>query len=320
MRTRTWIIAILLIGLAELAFAQPVRWKLWKAAPAQKQALRVSERWGEVIPIEWAQGLMLVEARVDGVTGTYILDTGSPYLILHEENLPGKNTTEMLSVVSDYKVRTKKIDEFSWVGISKRNLEAVVMDMHHLRQAYQRPIDGIIGYQLLADRKILIDAQNGYLLIVPAGEEVRHPYARPALSFSLSMQQHLPVLKMKVGAKLRYFGLDSGCSQNLIAEAVLADLPEAEYQKVRELEVYGFTAEPRLFPLVRVRSVQWSSLPSSGMEFLATDFSRFISSGLNLDGLLGYPFFKDKILSIDYSKNQLVLWSTRSEEPINPFR
>lgn len=259
------------------------------------------------VPMELEQGIIFVEATVDGQKGTFILDTGSPTLLVND-NIIRKGAKKMLSVSSDYPAQAVRIGQFAWAGIQKQGLEAYVLDLSHLEQTHHREILGVIGYPLFADHALLIDTQNEQILMAKTSPDLFEHYAQPQSTFAFSLRQHLPVLQVRIGHGSYAFGFDSGSSVNFIDRGVLEALPADHYRLSGRQEVYGFSTEPRQLPVVRIPAFNPGGPSLSQATFLVTDFSGFAESGLKIDGLLGFPFIEDKIISLDYREKELTFW------------
>lgn len=265
------------------------------------------ERMYVQMPMELEQGIIFVEATIDGQKGTFILDTGSPALLLNDKIIR-RGAKKMLSVASDYPVQAVRIGHFTWAGIQKQGLEALVMDLSHLEKTHKREIVGVIGYPAFSDYSILIDTQNERILIAKSKSDPFEHYARPQYALAFTLRQHLPVLQVRIGQRSYTFGFDSGSSANFIDQSLLEALPADHYRLSGEQEVYGFSSEPQQLPLVHIPafSLEGPYLPEAA--FLVADFSRFAESGLQVDGLLGFPFIEGKIVSLDYREKELIFW------------
>lgn len=266
------------------------------------------------VPFETVRGMILVQAEMEGRRGSFILDTGAPSLIVNGDNEnTGGGSEEWQGVSGDFNARTVQVGQFIWAGIEKNGIEAIALDISHLEETYQRELLGVIGYQIFSDREILIDAKNMQIIILSSENNQLSRIGQPVATLSFSMQDHLPVIKTKVGATSYLFGFDSGCTANLLDEEAQAGLSGEAYQIIKHQQVQGFDQQIQSVPVLRTAAIEIEGLPSACMDFLVTDLSHLRDSNVKIDGLLGYPFFKNMTFSINYAKRRLSIWRIHSE-------
>ena len=80
------------------------------------------------IPFELANGLILVEASVNGDTGSFILDTGSPMVVVNPKNISDLQISRTQSETA-FRGQPVLVKHFAWAGIEREGLEALAMDM-----------------------------------------------------------------------------------------------------------------------------------------------------------------------------------------------
>ncbi len=259
------------------------------------------------VSFELVKGMMLVKAEIEGRRGNFILDTGAPSLIVNGENLQGRSE-QWANISGEHEAQAIRVKQFNWAGIQKNGIEAISLDISHLEETYQRELLGVIGYEVFSDREIYIDARNMQIIIFKGKDNPLSRVGAPLATLSFQMQSHLPVIETQIDGHSYFFGFDSGCSANLIEKKVLDRLPEDHYHLLAYQELQGFSQEVRHVPLIQTSSVQIENLPAVEMNFLAVDFSHLNGTELQIDGLLGYPFFKNLTFSINYAKRQLRIW------------
>lgn len=265
------------------------------------------------VPFETVRGMILVQAEIEGRRGNFILDTGAPTLIVNGENAEG-GPEEWQGVSGDYSARPIRVGQFAWAGIEKSGIEAIALDISHLEEEYQRELLGVIGYQIFSDREILVDARNMQIFIFSGEDNQLSRLSQPLASYSFNMQGHLPVIKARAGAAEYLFGFDSGCTANLLDEKTMAGLPAEAVQVIRHQQVQGFGQQVQAVPVLRTAAIEVEGLPSAEMDFLVMDLSHLQESDVKIDGLLGYPFFKNLTFSINYNKRRLSIWKIHPGE------
>ena len=119
---------------------------------------------------------LLITGKINGVKGNFILDTGASnscvglegikkfqlYTEISETKAAGAGATGMETQLSE-----NNLLQLSWWKSS--NLNLIVFDMRHVNLALQqhktKPVDGIIGADVLLQGKGIIDYYNHYLYL-----------------------------------------------------------------------------------------------------------------------------------------------------------
>lgn len=119
---------------------------------------------------------LLITGKINGVKGNFILDTGASnscvglegikkfqlYTEISETKAAGAGATCMETQLSE-----NNLLQLSWWKSS--NLNLIVFDMSHVNLALQqyktKPVDGIIGADVLLQGKGIIDYYNHYLYL-----------------------------------------------------------------------------------------------------------------------------------------------------------
>ena len=119
---------------------------------------------------------LLINATINGVKGKFILDTGASNSCV---GLEGIDKFQLFSEISDTKAAGAGATGME-TQLSKNNLlqlshwktskfHLVIFDMQHVNQALNeyktKPVDGIIGADILLKGKAIIDYYNHYLYL-----------------------------------------------------------------------------------------------------------------------------------------------------------
>lgn len=119
---------------------------------------------------------LLITAKINGVKGSFILDTGASNSCLGFEGIPKFHLTAESSETKAAGAGAVGME----TQLSKNNLlqlshwkthkfHLVIFDMQHVNQALleykTKPVDGIIGADILLKGKAIIDYYNHYLYL-----------------------------------------------------------------------------------------------------------------------------------------------------------
>lgn len=120
---------------------------------------------------------LLIKAQINGIKGNFILDTGASNSCVGFEHInlfnlnaedsktkaSGAGATGMLTQVST----ANKLQLGSW---KNHDFDLVIFDMSHVNEALiaykAKPVDGIIGADILLKGKAIIDYYNHYLYLL----------------------------------------------------------------------------------------------------------------------------------------------------------
>lgn len=191
------------------------------------------------VKVNPGNNMPLVEAEVEGVKCTLLVDTGATHTTFDmsfvKRNMPDKELVPvMLTAESNVegaprfmKVKSLKIGdaEFGEFG-------AMALDISHLPSAVGAKVDGILGMSTLGRVPCLISLGSGEMAFVP-GRETTEGFERPVKrSLSDPMSVLLPV---KFGERTVELLVDSGCSKSFLSSDTLwpttgeaADMPAVD--------------------------------------------------------------------------------------------
>lgn len=120
---------------------------------------------------------LVVKAKVNGVSGLFILDTGASNTCLGFESIdkfdlkPEKSTTKAASASSaDMYTKVAKGNKVQLSTWKTTDFNLVIFDLSHVNQVLStygvNSIDGIIGADILLKGKSIIDYTNHYLYLI----------------------------------------------------------------------------------------------------------------------------------------------------------
>lgn len=119
---------------------------------------------------------LLIKAKINGVSGNFILDTGASNTCIGFEGIDrfeleakksktkasGAGATGMKTQISS----ENKLQLGSW---KNKNFSVVIFDLSHVNEALEsykaKPVHGIIGADVLLEGKAIIDYFNHYLYL-----------------------------------------------------------------------------------------------------------------------------------------------------------
>lgn len=260
------------------------------------------------IPFDLIDGKILVKARVDGKYGTFMLDTGAPGIVLNEKIKPTKQNVAQ-GVTGALIVEEKTIENFEWAGIKTGKMNVLALDMSHFQIAREQQLLGLIGYDLLKNLHVLFDFEKQVIILSKTRKKFFSKNIEPKMVLNFTMQGHLPIVRAKIGNEVVYLGLDSGAEVNLLSKKLKDNLDKSLIIKEEEEILVGLNKEEQKTSAIWISQIQVGKTNFSTMKYIFTDISAITeNTDLQIDGLLGFPFFDGQKMSINYQKGKIYIW------------
>ena len=253
------------------------------------------------------EGMMVVEATVNQQLGNFIIDTGAPTLVLNA--YPSAATAPKGRGISDdLNADEIIVEDFSWSTIRKRNLNAFKVDISHLELVAGKPIAGIIGYDILKEVELVVNYQTKTVQLSPITKAITTSKS-PIAVIPFTMQGHLPVIKVKIGKKKIKLALDTASESNILDSKYLKKI-NAQVVRLTKGEMQGVDQQIKEVAIATISGTYIKEIALADMNYLFTDLNHLKSeSNIYIDGLLGFPFFKQGKMSINYEEKKLYIWS-----------
>ncbi len=265
----------------------------------------LSEHFSQEFDFEIVKGMIYVKAVVDGVKGNYILDTGAPDMILNTRNTSPKKVLAC-GISGQMEARWTTIKNFEWASIKKKKMPAMALDLKHLEQITETSISGIIGYEFLKNYILFLDYKNRFGRLE---KNSKSQIETPLLVIPFKMQEHLPIVKTKIGNKTYFLGLDTGAGVNVLNKCRIKKLKIEDYSKPHRIYLTGLSSQIARNTSLTVHRTVIKKETFQNMRFVLADINHFNDfDDLLVDGFLGYPFLKHGSLTINYKKRKIYIW------------
>jgi len=295
---------LILILFTQLLQAQDYN-AFFDATSTNKHSTAATSTANTTVPFTMIEGMMMVEAYVNEVKGNFIIDTGAPTLVLNDQPSDskqhnGRGISEGLAT-DEISVRA-----FSWSSIQKKDLPAFKVDISHLEDVSDTEIAGIIGYDILKDISLLVNYNSQTVQISSPKQKTNRV---PIAVIPFTMQGHLPVIKVRIGKKKLRLALDTASESNILDQKFLKKIAPERIVALRKGEMQGVDQKIKKVNIATISGTSVKDRDLADMNYLFTDLSHLKSeSNIYIDGLLGYPFFKQGQISINYKERKLYVY------------
>ncbi len=261
------------------------------------------------IPFQFAGGMVIVKASVNGEMGNFILDTGAPGIVLNAQNEDIQSATNASSVGGGMLVGEVVVQNFQLGFIKLDKAQGHMLDVHHLEAACGMDLMGLIGFDVLRNYELLFDFPNSKISAFKSGTGKDFLGHAPKLTFSFTLCGHVPVIVAKVGNKRVFLGLDSGAEVNLLDAKYFDKITSSHLSNIQTELLTGLDKMTNTVVAADVSSTRIKNETLPEMRFVFADLSHLQHQfNIPLDGLLGIPFFKERVISIDYKQKEISIW------------
>ncbi len=268
------------------------------------------------VPFKKVGNLILVEVLVNNEKKMFLLDSGSPRVIINSYYLP-QTTNKTLSSTQGVNgnisgVNITEVNSLNFSGIKMEKQEILTMDISHLEKSLNSDFEiyGLIGYELIKEYDLLFDYQNSKVILIKA--DYFEQYNKEYLSNSkldivpFTLSSHIPVFKANIGGKYYTFGLDCGAESNLIDSDLLEELSKSIRKRMTST-LRGADKKGKEVTKGFIKKTIIGKCKFKNMETVFSSISH-LNDGykINIDGLMGYELLSKQKTLISYKRKELV--------------
>jgi len=269
-----------------------------------------------VIPLKRAGKLFLIEASIDGVEGNLVFDTGAGGLVVNStyfrDHVKKSGSYSNGITGSVGKVSQVTIGNLEFAKLEYKNLRADLVDLGHIENNRNVKILGLIGFGLLRNLEIVIDAKNSELRLYRLDESGNRT-GKTKRQFKFDYKQDfyeksdILFLKADIGGKTISFCFDTGAETNVLSSYAKKDiLNTLTITRRKVLKGTGKAGSEVLYG--RMNDFVIGDRKITGMETIVTNLNA-LSEAYNkpIYGMLGCPFMENGIICINFEKNQFAI-------------
>lgn len=266
-----------------------------------------------VIPLKRAGRLLLIEAKVGDETGNLVFDTGANGLVLNSTYFRnhvrsgGSTPTGVTGAVGV--VEQIFVNRIEFAELSYKNIMADVTNLGHIENRRGVKILGLIGFSMMRKLEIVIDVRKNQLKLYRIDRDgnrlnSRLPEFKADHTQKIEGNTNILFLKGKIGGKTLNFCFDTGCETNVICSdcnrSIMNTLTITGRSK---LTGAGSSGSEVLFGRMNDFTIGGKQIPN--MDTVITNLDALSESyGTKIDGMLGYNFFEQGIICINFVKRQ----------------
>lgn len=169
------------------------------------------------VPFELVDGLILVPITVNLEERTFILDSGTPSIIINSQDIRGD--VQYQTIDQEIPAEVITLNQVSLGPLEESNLPALEMDLGFVEDKLNRKIDGIVGSNFIRNFDVLLDYKKLRLIFLGENEDYNEIISRNSFVTQLNILNangDLPTVEVLIDGKLKNMALDTGAPHNVI--------------------------------------------------------------------------------------------------------
>jgi predicted aspartyl protease len=279
-----------------------------------QEALLPESETSIMIPLRFAGNLMLLECRIDSITGYLVFDTGASEIILNKVYFRDYNTRSVqLSngiTGSTGEVKTITVGSVRISELEFRKVTTHVADLGHLENNRNVRILGLVNLELFKAFTLIIDARNEQLQLIAQKEKGKKKKYLPIdenndVVLQVDFSQNILFMQGTIAQKKIRFCLDTGAETNVINSRNPASV----------LNTITITGKTTLRGSGRgknevltgtMKECEIGGKNFQDMRTVIADLDPLNEAyGYHIDGMLGFPFLQKCSLCINFAEQTL---------------
>jgi hypothetical protein len=273
------------------------------------------------IPLKRAGRLFLIEAKIDDQVGNLIFDTGASNILLNRTYFRDYKTIgnqNSYGITGNVNIVDKVIIEsLEFSDLVFEEMEVDISNLSHLENRAGVKILGLFGFNMFKHFEIVIDGNNNMLQLFKIdrnGERINsRANIKPDCIQKIDFSNNVLFLSGKISEKKLRFCFDTGAEMNTLSSY-------CPKKVLSSIEIKGRTtlkgAGSGNFEVLHgiMGNFVFETYPIQGMETIIADL-RHLSMvyGNYIDGILGYNFIRQGIISINIVKKQFGITFIKQE-------
>jgi Aspartyl protease len=274
-----------------------------------------------IIPFSRAGNLIVVKAKVDTTEGNFILDTGSPHLILNltyfrdypstwSQSEEKKGITGSVENVLQTTVRT-----FSFGNLQQYHVNADLVNLGHIENRKGIRILGLIGMELLENYEMIIDYEKNsiymHLISRKKTSSYQHEMLNDTASYytsSIEMKDGRIIMRTEIAGKKIRLIIDSGAETNILDSR----LPDNVFNAVTingRIVLTGVGDKKVEALRGNLSELMIGGQKAQNLPVLITNLEKTcFSYGGCVDGVLGFDVLSLKKIGFNFVKRKMYIW------------
>jgi hypothetical protein len=248
-----------------------------------------------IVPFELINGLIVIEAEINGEIGNYILDSGSNGILLNSKAEKSEVSYQTLSGVaegSETKINSLKLGDFESI-----ELLGFSTDLSNLEIYIDKRLAGILGCAVFTPSSLEFDFKEKRLVI--SNKKIDSELVKGMTSMNYKLVAELPIGEIFINGKKRAFIVDTGASSHFIDSNLIAQLGSLAMKTGIKKNILTASGESSFSEEYIISSLDHGQSKNI-MNAFSKDFSVLSRElGQSIHGLISLSKLSDKIIYFD---------------------
>lgn len=271
-----------------------------------------------IIPFTRIGNLILIQAKADTATGLFVLDTGTPGLVLnitYFRRYPTSNPVESGGVTGTTTSAQTTVDSFHLGPISYHHLDADLINLGHIENNKGVKIFGLMGMKMFDRFEMIIDYSASVIYLHLIGKKEPAGYRSPQLLDSTAY--HVIPIDIEDGKIIVYvylkgrklkFIIDSGAETNVLDSRLPAKVFE-QVEITRRVTLNGSGSKKVEALFGDIKGLRIGGQDIATLPVLITNLQSMCDAYNNcLDGMLGFDFLSLHKFGFNFVTRKMYIW------------
>jgi predicted aspartyl protease len=267
-----------------------------------------------MIPLRFVGNLMLLECRIDSISGYLVFDTGASEIILNQvyfRHYSARTLPQTAGITgSAGEVKTITVGSILVSELEFRKVTTHMADLSHLENNRNVRILGLVNFELFKAFTLVIDARNAQLQLIPQKEKGKKNKGLPDAQnqdviLHVDFSQNILFLPGSIAQKKIRFCLDTGAETNVINSRN----PDAVLNTIAITGKTTLRGTGRGKNEVLTGTLKECDIGGSKFQDMRTIIANLDplneAYGYHIDGMLGYPFLQKCCLCINFAEQTM---------------
>jgi hypothetical protein len=273
-----------------------------------------------IIPFNLVGKLIIIQASADTSSGNFILDTGSPGLVLNSTyfrdypiNTPhGSRSSDING--TDEQTEYTTVPQFTLGTLHYYRMNADLLSLGHLEQSRGIKILGLIGISFFKECELIIDYSNNLIHLHHINKKEAKTYSHELLAdetkfntYPIELKENRILVNTTIGKRQLTFAIDCAAETSILDSR----LPDRVLDSVQIngrilLSGAGTKKVEALSGALTGLKIGEQNIPS--LPVIITKLENTCFGGMDcINGVLGYDYLSRSIIAINFRMRKLYI-------------
>lgn len=272
-----------------------------------------------LLPFKNAGRLLITDAVIDGVAGNLVFDSGASEIVLNRtyfRNHARTGTAGQRGITGNVgDVERVHLGVINLPGLELKGIDASLTDLSHIENRRGVKITGLFGFELLKGYEVTIDAVNNLMELNPEGSVSREEKrGKPDAIMKAEIRKNIIFMRGEIAGSSLLFCLDTGAEISVISSHCPKQVLRT-FTVNRRVTLKGAGLNTSEVMHGKLDEIRFGSRSIRNFEAIVAgldDLSEVY--GIKTDGMLGYNFLRETVISINFATGQVSLWFNKNQQ------